>query len=86
MDFIDLVNSAFVLGGAGYACANAAKLQKDKQVQGIFISSTLFFTLWAFWGIYYYWSLNQWISLYCNIIMAIADGVWVFIAWKGVGK
>jgi hypothetical protein len=80
MNWIDLINGVFVFGGAGYAWANAYKIHKDKQVKGIFISSTIFFTLWSFWSTFYYYSLTQWFSLYCNLFMAVADIVWVVMA------
>lgn len=82
MNVVDIINSMFIFGGAGYAFANAYKLWKDKQVHGIFISSTVFFTIWTFWSTFYYYTLEQWFSLVFNILMAVGDIVWVFMAYR----
>jgi hypothetical protein len=82
---IDTINGLFVFGGASYAWANAFKLWRDQQVKGIFVSSTIFMTLWTFWSIIYYYKLEQWFSLGCNIFMAIADCFWVWMAMKKRG-
>jgi hypothetical protein len=73
----DMINAFFEFGG-GIAILNHCRvLYKDKQVNGVSVLSTIFFTAWGFWNVYYYPSLNQWVSFYGGLIIAAANFLWV---------
>jgi uncharacterized membrane protein YfcA len=76
----DIINAVFELGGGILLILNCFKLHKDKQIKGISISVTAFFTVWGYWNLYYYPSLNQWFSLFGGILIVAANTVWVLMA------
>lgn len=74
---IDLINGMFEVL-AGFMILNHCRiLYKDKQVKGVSILSTVFFSLWGFWNLYYYPALDQWISFVCGILIVCANLLWV---------
>ena len=77
---MDLVNSIFELLGGVFMFLSCYKLYKDKDIKGISIPSVIFFTIWSYWNILYYVSLNQPISLFAGILLAFFNSVWVIMA------
>jgi hypothetical protein len=75
----DMMNAFFEFGG-GIAILNHCRvLYKDKTVNGVSVLSTIFFTTWGFWNVYYYPSLNQWVSFYGGLVIAFANLLWVIL-------
>ena len=73
----DLVNGLFEVL-SGFMILNHCRcLLKDKQVKGVSILSTVFFSLWGFWNLYYYPSLGQWFSFYGGLLLVFANVLWV---------
>ncbi len=73
----DLINGLFEFLGAIFIWKNFFTLLKDKEVKGIYYPSVVFFTLWGIWNIFYYPSLNQWISFVGGIVLALGNVFWV---------
>lgn len=69
----DLINAFFELFGGFMVFNHCRVLYEQKVVSGISLLSVAFFTLWGFWNIYYYPSLNQQLSFYCGILVAVAN-------------
>ncbi len=78
----DLINSLFELAGAILACMNIKTLLKDKVVKGVYWPATAVFALWGYWNIYYYPTLNQPLSFYAGILLALANTTWVILAFR----
>jgi len=76
----DLINGIFEIAGGVFLMANCFKLHKDKQVKGVSISVTGFFSAWGFWNLYYYPSLDQWVSFIGGILLVAANTIWVSMA------
>lgn len=57
-------------------------LLRDKAVAGVSILSTVFFTLWGGWNLFYYPHLGQWLSFYGGIAIMIANALWVLLMMK----
>jgi len=76
----DVINAIFELGGGILLFLNCMKLHRDKEVKGISIGVTAFFSLWGFWSLYYYPSLNQWWSFLGGILIVLANTLWVGMA------
>ena len=73
----DLINGSFELL-AGVAVLNHCRVvYNDKQVKGMSLLSTVFFTLWGAWNLYYYPSLGQWLSFYGGWAVFSANILWV---------
>ena len=50
----DFVNATFELGGGFLLLWNCLRLYRDKEVKGVSVGVTAFFTLWGYWNLYYY--------------------------------
>ena len=73
----DIINAVFEGGGAIILWRNIQFLYKHKIVRGVSACTTAFFMLWGYWNLYYYPSLNQWLSFYAGIGITIANTIWV---------
>lgn len=82
MSLPDLINGAFEACGALALCANIRQLLKDKQVRGIHWGSTIFFTSWGLWNVFYYPHLGQWASFAGGLFIALANIVWLVLRIK----
>jgi hypothetical protein len=76
----DLINGLFELFGGLLLFINCWKIFKDKQISGIAITPTAFFTVWGYWNLYYYPSLNQTLSFIGGIVVVAANSIWVLLA------
>lgn len=54
MDTFDLINGSFEFIGSIALLMNVFRLYKDKRIQGMHWASTLYFTSWGIWNIFYY--------------------------------
>lgn len=78
----DIANAAIELFGAGFTWRNAYQLYKERSLSGVYWPSTLFFTLWGAWNIFYYTALNQPFSFYAGILLTSGNAAWVILAIK----
>ena len=80
MSWADFTNGTFELVGGAFMLLNCIRLFKDKQVKGISLTASLFFTAWSVWNLYYYPSLSQWLSFIGCITLASTNAWWVAMA------
>jgi len=78
----DLINGFFELFSALLIFINVKKLYKDKQVRGVSWQVFIFFTLWGYWNLYYYPTLDQWLSFTGGVVITIANTAWIWLAIK----
>lgn len=78
----DLINASFEFLGGFFILNHCRVLWKDKQVKGISVISTIFFTLWGVWNLYYYPSLGQWWSFAGGLLIVFSNFLWVFLLIK----
>lgn len=76
----DLVNGLFELFSSLLYILNIRALYKSKQVQGISLVPTVFFTSWGLWNLYYYPSLDQWYSFIGGIFLVSVNAIWLYMA------
>ena len=76
----DLINGILELSGGFLVILNCISLYKAKQVKGVNMYVQAFFAFWGFWNLYYYPSLNQWVSFVGGAMIAVANTVWVVMA------
>jgi len=82
----DLVNASFEFMASLMIINHCRVLIKDQQVKGVSVISTIFFTIWVFWNLYYYPSLGQWWSFLGGVLMVFANSLWVFLMIRYRGK
>lgn len=73
----DLINATFEALGGVFILGHCRAVLRDKAVAGVSITATVFFTAWGVWNLYYYPSLNQWLSFYGGVALVIANCFWV---------
>ena len=79
---IATINADFINGlieaVAGLFVLNHCRvLYAHKETRGVSIVSSVFFTLWGFWNLYYYPHLNQPISFYGGLFVVAANVIYV---------
>lgn len=77
MTFADTINGAFEFWGGISMLNNCRVVLRDKQVKGVSIESTTFFTCWGLWNLYYYPSLGQWSSFAGGLMIVTANTIYV---------
>ena len=77
MTIADSINGGFETFGSVAVMMNIAKLLKDKQVKGIHWGSTIFFTSWGLWNLWYYPHLSQWGSFLGGVMLCASNVVWL---------
>lgn len=82
IDFKDLINASFEMGGAAMAWINVRQLLRDKSVSGIYWPTVLFFATFGIWNVVYYPALNQPLSAVAGVFLALGNIVWVALAIK----
>lgn len=81
MDWADLTNGLFELGGAALNWMNVRQLLRDKKVKGVWWPAWAFFAAWGWWNVYFYCPhLWQWISWGAGVVMVFSNTVWVALA------
>jgi hypothetical protein len=82
MNTPDVVNGAFEVLGGLMIWLNVRALRRDRMVRGIDWRVTWFFTLWGFWNLFYYPSLDQWASFVGGLVIASGNVAWLALVIK----
>jgi len=80
MNWADGINGAYEFIGGIFLLLNCFRIYKDKKIRGVTLSAATFFSTWSWWNLYYYPSLNQWISFCGGIFIAVTNTWWVGMA------
>lgn len=73
----DLLNGLFEALGGLMILNHCRVLFKDKEVKGVSILSTCFFTSWGLWNLFYYPHLDQWWSFAGGVVIVCANALWI---------
>jgi len=77
MSVPDCINGAYEMMGGLFLAYNCFVLYKHKQVRGVSVAATIFFTTWSWWNLYYYPHLNQWMSFTGGYLIVITNSLWI---------
>lgn len=77
----DLINGLFEFFGAFAAYLNVLKIRKDKVVQGYSPLTTVFFSSWGLWNLFYYYHLEQYLSWFGGMAIVLVNIVWLGHVW-----
>lgn len=75
----DVVNGSFEFLAGFMICLHIVKVLKDKNVAGVSTIATAYFAAWGYWNLYYYPSLDQWVSFAGGIFVVTANTIWVIL-------
>jgi hypothetical protein len=78
----DIINGAFELLGGFFILNHCRAVIRDRAVKGVSIISTIFFTSWGVWNLYYYPSLGQWWSFVGGLFIVAANAYWIALMLK----
>jgi hypothetical protein len=73
----DIVNGAFELVGGCMLMTNVLRIYKDKILKGYNPISTVFFTGWGLWNLFYYPHLGQWFSFAGGVFIVTVNSFWL---------
>jgi len=76
MSFPDLINGLFEAFGFVAVMFSVVRVYKDKKVAGISLVTTIFFTSWGFWNLFYYPHLGQTFSAGAAGLVCLANSLW----------
>lgn len=79
MNVPDLINGLFEFGGSIVLWLNVLQTYRDKGYRGVTVWSTFLFSAWGYWNLYYYPSLNQWLSFVGGCLIVAANTSWLVL-------
>jgi len=78
---MDAINALFELGGAFAIIPSIVAAHRAKRIAGVSIFTSLFFTSWGWWNIFYYPSLDQTLSACAAVLLAATNSIWLGQIW-----
>lgn len=75
----DLINACFEFAGAAFILNNVRTLYRDKLVRGVSLLTTIYFTSWGVWNVYYYPALGQSWSFIAGMCICTANILWIIL-------
>jgi uncharacterized membrane protein len=75
----DMINAAFEVTGALFVLNNCWTLYRDKLVRGVSLLTTMYFTSWGIWNVYFYPALGQRWSWIAGMCICTANILWIFL-------
>ena len=82
MTLPDLINGLFELSGSAFIWLNIRRVLKDREVKGVSIVTTTFFTSWGIWNMYFYPHLGQWLSFAGGFAIISANTIYIYLLYK----
>lgn len=78
----DIINASFEFVGIIAVWLNIRAILRDRQVKGVSVLNVLFFSIWGFWNIYYYPSLEQFWSGVAAGLLAASNSFYFFLVMR----
>jgi len=73
----DQINAAFELLASIFILNHCRVLYRDKCAKGVSILSSVFFSAWGFWNIYFYPALDQHFSMYAGLCVVVSNSFYI---------
>lgn len=75
----DLINASFELLGSFFVFLSIRQLLRDRQVRGVHWGTTVFFTSWGFWNLFFYSQLGQRWSTAGSVGVCLTNCVYLWL-------
>ncbi len=75
----DMINGLFELVGGLLLVLNIRRLWIDRKIEGVSMIPVFFFTVWGFWNLYFYPSVNAPWSFAGGIVVVVANSIWAVL-------
>jgi hypothetical protein len=82
LHLLDFLNSFFEYTAGGMIWLNIWTIWKDKTIKGVSLFATVYFAALASFNLFYYWELNQKISFFAGVFVAIGDILYLYLFLK----
>ena len=79
---LDFINAVFNSVGAFFIILNAIDIHRRQTVAGHTYPSTIFFTAWSIYSVFFYAHLQQFWSFSISVVMAIANVALLMLVFK----
>lgn len=76
----DAINATFELVGTALNCLSIYRVYKDKCIKGVSVVPTTFYFSWGLWNIYFYPTMNLWLSFWAGLAIIFSNATWVALA------
>ena len=77
---LDAANAVLQLGGAWATWRNVEELLVHRILRGVRLRSIAFFAMWGVWNVFYFWELEQWLSVATGLLLCTGNAAWVALA------
>ena len=78
----DMINGFFEGVGGFLLWHNCWILYREREVRGVSVFTTAFFTAWGIWNLIFYPLHHLWLSFAGGLVIASANVVWVALALR----
>lgn len=82
MNISDIANGLFELGGAFFLWKNVQAIRRDKTIQGVNWTPTIWFTAWGFFNLWFYPFNGLWLSFMGGVAIVTINSIWLYHVWK----
>lgn len=79
MQLPDLFNALFEIGGCFAVFLSVRRLYIDRSVKGVSPWTSVFFTSWGFYNLFYYPHLSQWLSFGGCFLTTFMNAAWLIL-------
>jgi hypothetical protein len=86
MSLPDVINGGFEALGFFAVMFSCIRLMRDREVKGVSLVTTSFFTSWGFWNLYYYPHLGQSLSGAAAAAVCAANLFWCALILRYRGR
>ena len=78
----DVINGAFEFIGSFMCMLHVHKILKDRYWRGISWVPFVFFASWGFWNLFFYSSVDCWLSFYASILLCGVNTFYCYLLWR----
>lgn len=85
MEIPDTVNGMFELFGGFFILMSIIRIHREKSATGVHWLHAAYFLSWGYWNLFYYPHLDQCLSFFGGLLIALMNTIWMIqlLYYKG---